>query len=362
MDEIDEHDAFLRKRAIVPARSCFHCRRIRSFAVRPLLAPSAGVTILISTPAPHHRFAEDLIVKRIAVFLSPIVLFVGVAAARAAEKPLVVDVWPGKAPGETKPIGEETIRPAKSPVGPIKIMSNVSKPTLTVFRPAKDKDTGAAVVICPGGGYNILAWDLEGEEVATWLNSIGVTGILLKYRVPRRPDQAKDKPPIGPLQDAQRALSLVRGKAKEWQLDPKRIGILGFSAGGHLAASAATNFDKRAYEAMDDIDKINCRPDFTVLIYPAYLLTKDEKEFAPEIRVRKDCPPTFFAHASNDPIPSDNSVKMYLALKRASVPSELHVYASGGHGFGLRPTDKPCSTWPQRCADWMRSQGLLKAP
>lgn len=299
--------------------------------------------------------------KRIAASLSLVVLLSGVSSAPAAEKPVVLDVWPGKPPGETKPIGEETIRERKVDVKTIKIVSNVSKPTLTVYRPAKDKDTGAAVVICPGGGYQALAWDYEGEEVATWLNSIGVTGIILKYRVPRRPDQAKDKPPIGPLQDAQRALSLVRSKATEWNLDPKRIGILGFSAGGHLSASASTNFDKRAYEAMDDIDKVSCRPDFAVLVYPAYLLTKDEKELAPEIRVRKECPPMFFAHASNDPIKPDNSVRMYLALKHAGVPAELHVYSLGGHGFGLRPSDKPCSTWPQSCADWLRAQGLLKA-
>jgi acetyl esterase/lipase len=299
-------------------------------------------------------------VKRIALSMTLLILFTCVSRARTAEKPLVLDVWPGNPPGETKPIGEETIRPAKSPVGPIKIMSNVSKPTLTVFRPAKDKDTGAAVVICPGGAYSILAWDLEGEEVATWLNSIGVTGVLLKYRVPRRPDQPKNKPPIGALQDAQRALSLVRSKAGEWHLDPKRIGILGFSAGGHLAAWATTNFDKRAYEPLDDHDKVSCRPDFTILVYPAYLLAQSKDELAAEIRVRKECPPTFFAHAGNDPIAADNSIRMYLELKRAGVPSDLHVYASGGHGFGLRPTDRPCSKWPQRCTEWMRSQGLLK--
>ncbi len=331
----------------------------------PLNAPRAGVTILISAPAYQRASPRNLIVKRIALPLSLIVPLSLVWVARAAEKPVVLDVWPGQAPGENKPVGEETIRPEKSPVGPIKIMSNVSKPTLTVFRPAKDKDSGAAVLICPGGGYNILAWDLEGEEVAAWLNTIGVTGILLKYRVPRRPDQAKDKPPIGPLQDAQRALSLVRGKATEWHLDPKRIGILGFSAGGHLAASAATNFDKRAYEARDDTDKISCRPDFVVLIYPAYLIAKDKDELAPEIRVRKECPPTFFAHAGDDGVTPVNSVRMYLALKRAGVPADLHVYASGGHGFGLRPTDKSCSTWPARartgCAHRDCSRALRNA-
>ncbi len=297
--------------------------------------------------------------KRIPSSLSLIVLLAVIAPARTAEKPVVLNVWPGKPPGETKPIGEEKIVLQKHGEGTIKILHNVSKPTLTVFRPAKDKDTGAAVVICPGGGYNILAWDLEGEEVASWLNSIGVTGIVLKYRVPRRPDRPKDKPPIGPLQDAQRALSLVRNKAKEWKLDPKRIGILGFSAGGHLAASTSCNFDKRAYESMDETDEVSCRPDFTILIYPAYLLAKGKDELTPEIRVRKECPQTFFAHAGNDPVPADDSVRMYLALKRAGVPAELHVYTSGGHGFGLRPSKEPCSTWPKRCEDWLRTRGLL---
>jgi acetyl esterase/lipase len=299
--------------------------------------------------------------KRSATLPSLLVLLCIAWPAVAADKPLVVDVWPGKVPGENVPIGEEKFLEGKPGEKPVKRLTNVSKPTLTVYRPAKDKDTGAAVLICPGGGYNILAWDLEGEEVAAWLNSVGVTGIILKYRVPRRPDQPKDKPPIGPLQDAQRSLSLVRSKAADWGIDPKRIGILGFSAGGHLAAAAATNFDKRAYEPADDIDQVSCRPDFAVLVYPAYLVGKDREELAADIRVRKECPPMFFVHAGNDGVPAENSVRTYLALKRAGVPAELHVYATGGHGFGLRPSAHPCSTWPQRCADWLRSQGLLKA-
>jgi CubicO group peptidase (beta-lactamase class C family)/acetyl esterase/lipase len=284
-----------------------------------------------------------------------------VAALRpAGEKHQVLSVWPGKVPGENGQIGEEKVQESRPNEKPVKRLTNVSKPTITIFRPARDKDTGAAVVICPGGGYNILAWDLEGEEVASWLNSVGVTGIVLKYRVPRRPDQPRDKPPLGPLQDAQRALSLVRSRAGEWGLDPQRIGILGFSAGGHLAAAAATNFDKRAYEPVDDIDKVSCRPDFAVLVYPAYLIARGKDELSPDIRVRKECPPMFLVHAGDDPISAENSVRMYLALKRVGVKAELHVYASGGHGFGLRPSRQPCSTWPQRCADWMRSQGILK--
>jgi acetyl esterase/lipase len=282
-----------------------------------------------------------------------------VSLVEAAEKPTILDVWPGKPPGEKEAIAEEKVTESKPGEKPVKRVTNVSKPTLTIFRPAKDRDTGAAVLIAPGGGYNILAWDLEGEEVAAWLNSIGVTGIVLKYRVPRRPGDAKEQPPIGPLQDAQRALSLVRSKAGSLGIDPKKIGMLGFSAGGHLTAATATNSDRRAYEPVDEIDKVSCRPDFAVLIYPAYLVERDGTQLKPDIRVSKETPPCFFAHAGDDPISPVNSAQMYLALKRAGVPAELHIYASGGHGFGLRPSDKPCSTWPKRCAEWLRSQGIV---
>jgi acetyl esterase/lipase len=295
--------------------------------------------------------------KRLALALSPMLLLAAVSLARSEDKPEVLDAWPGKPPGEIKPIAEEKLEGTKGS----RRLTNVSKPTLSVFRPAKDKDNGAAVIVCPGGGYNMLAWDHEGEDVAAWLNSIGVTGIVLKYRVPRRPDQPKDKPPLGALQDAQRALSIVRSKSSEWKIDPHRIGILGFSAGGHLAAWASTNFDKRAYEATDDIDKVDCRPDFAVMIYPGGVVPRGKEELAEEIRVRKECPPMFFAHAGDDRVTPENSVRMYLALKRAGVSAELHVYASGGHGFGMRPSNKPCSTWPKSCEAWLRAQGLLKS-
>jgi acetyl esterase/lipase len=291
-----------------------------------------------------------------------VVIFSGIWASDArAEKPLTVDVWPGKAPGETGDVGEEKLQESRPGEFAVKRLTNVSHPTLTVFRPEKDRDTGAAVVIAPGGGYNILAWDLEGEEVAQWLNSIGVTGIVLKYRVPRRSGTLPNAAPPQAQADAQRALSLTRDRAKAWGIDPKRIGVLGFSAGGHLAAWTATNFDKRAYEPADDTDKVSCRPDFVVLVYPAYLVAKGKEELAPDIRVTKETPPTFFAHAGDDGVSAENSVRMYLALKKAGVPAELHVYASGGHGFGLRKSDKPCSTWPQRCSDWMMAQGFLRA-
>jgi acetyl esterase/lipase len=276
---------------------------------------------------------------------------------------LVLDVWPGEVPDDYGPIGEETFRPPWSEESKgAKWLTNVTKPTLTVYRPAKEKDTGAAMLICPGGGYWNLAWDLEGEEVAAWLNSLGMTGIVLKYRVPRRPGQVVELPPPGPLQDAQRALSLVRSKATEWGIDPQRIGMIGFSAGAHLVGATATHFDQRTYEPLDDIDRASCRPDFAILAYPGYLVVKDTEDLAPYIRIPAETPPFFLAHAGDDTMAkAEHSVVMYLALKRAGVSAELHVYAAGGHGFGVRRSGHPVSTWPERCADWLRAQGMLKA-
>lgn len=287
----------------------------------------------------------------------PLLLLFAFTTPILAAEPLTMDVWPGEVPGEVGDVGEEQVQPPRDNAKPVKRLTNVTKPTIAVYRPAKEIDTGAAVLICPGGGYGILAWDLEGTEVAEWLNSIGVTGIVLKYRVPRRKDREKHD---APLQDAQRAMSLVRQHAGEWGIDAARIGILGFSAGGHLSAATSTNFDKRHYDSIDGTDDVSCRPDFAVLVYPAYLA--EAGELFPEIRVTAETPQTFFAHASDDGISSENSIAMYLALKKAKVPTELHIYASGGHGFGLRPSEHPASTWPQRCEQWLRSRGLLTAP
>ena len=274
-----------------------------------------------------------------------------------AGEPLVtLRLWNGEAPGEKGDIGKEALLPPRSSK-PVQRLSNVTDPTISLYKPAANKATGAAVLVCPGGGYNILAMDLEGTEVADWLNSIGVTAILLKYRVPRRKNLPKHQ---APLQDAQRAMSLVRANAKQWGIDPQRIGILGFSAGGHLSAATSTNFDRRHYEPIDEHDKLSCRPDFMVLIYPAYLL--NGTALADEIRVSKKTPPTFLVHAGNDGISAENSARFYLALKRAGVAGELHIYASGGHGFGLRPTKFACSSWPKRCEAWLRTRGLLTKP
>jgi len=244
---------------------------------------------------------------------------------------------------------------------PTRMLTDVSKPTLTIYRPAKEKDTGTAMLICPGGGYWNLYWQLEGEEVATWLNSLGVTGIILKYRVPRRPDELKTEPAHRPLQDAQRAVSLVRSKARDWGLHPQRIGMVGFSAGGHLVIATATGFEKRTYAPQDEVDQVGCRPDFAVAVYPGYLKVKEKDELAPGLHVATGTPPVFLAHGGADLIsPPEHSVVLYLALRKAGVPAELHVYSGAAHDFAVRPGDHPCTTWTRSCADWLRRQGFLK--
>jgi len=302
------------------------------------------------------------IASALAMFVSLIV-----AGTALAAEPLVVEIWPGKVPDESGDLGAERFRMSPAldrkqveVTEPTRMITDVTKPTLTIYRPAKEKDTGTAMLICPGGGYWNLYWQLEGEEVATWLNSIGITGIILKYRVPRRPDEPKGEPARRPLADAQRAVSLVRSRAGEWGINPERIGIVGFSAGGHLAIKKAKSFEKRTYEPVDDVDKISCRPDFAIPVYSGYLKAKDKDELAPGLRIPSGTPPVFLAHGGDDIIsPPENSVLMYLALKRAGVPAELHIYAGAAHDFGVRKSDQPCSTWTESCANWLRNLGFL---
>lgn len=273
-----------------------------------------------------------------------------------------IPLWPKGAPDEKGKVGEEldTTTPKGELVAGKRVirLANVSQPTITLYRPSKGKANGAAVLVCPGGGYGILAMDLEGTEICAWLNSIGVTGVVLKYRVPQRPgDQNHNLP----LQDAQRALGLVRRHAQEWNLDPKRIGVLGFSAGGHLNVNLSNNFDQRAYEVVDDADQVSCRPDFSMPIYPAYLVLKNQNsQLAPELKVTTNTPPTCLIQTEDDAIQVENSLVYYKALKNAGVPVEMHLYSDGGHGYGLRPSGKLVSSWPKRAEDWMRGLGLLE--
>jgi acetyl esterase/lipase len=273
-----------------------------------------------------------------------------------------INVWPSTPPGRTAAKGPERDTSDAKSRGvagkPVIRTGDVSSPTLTIYQPAADKNSGAAVMVCPGGGYSILAYDLEGTEVCEWLNSVGVTAALLKYRVPK-PDG--DSRPVEPLQDAERAMSILRSRATELSIDPNRIGVLGFSAGGHLSARLSTNYAKRAYEKMDEADEASCRPDFAMLIYPAYLFDKDSKEWiSEELPVDADTPPMFLTMAFDDPIDPSNVLRLSLAMKQAKVPVELHLYPSGGHGYGLRKTENTSTSWPDRAAEWLRSQGWVK--
>ena len=268
---------------------------------------------------------------------------------------LTINVWPGLPPGDKPGMPPEEWKYSSNTV-----TGTVSTPTLAVYRPAKDKDTGVAVLVCPGGGFFQLSMGHEGADVAVWLNSIGVTGVVLKYRIPGREGQPKY---LAGLQDTQRSISIIRSKAREWGIDPKRIGIMGFSAGGQLGADAETNFEKRTYDPVDDLDKADIRPDFAVLIYPGGTVVRGNEvpTVGPDIHITKDTPPTFLSISHDDRNGSENAVYLYLALKKAGVPAELHVYGEGGHGYGIRPGKSPHATWPARVADWMTERGILKA-
>jgi acetyl esterase/lipase len=282
-------------------------------------------------------------------FLSSLVLLVFVLTPLAvlagdADEGVVVRLWTDQVLGDEAG-GKEKSTTSPKGDGTLIKLTNVTDPIMTVYKPTKVPDSGTAVIVCPGGGYGILAYDLEGTEVCEWLNSIGVTGVLLKYRVPRRRDDA--------LKDAQRAVSIVRSRAAEWKIDPKRIGILGFSAGGHLAARTSTNYKKRAYEPIDKHDEASCRPDFAVLIYPAYLTAKDGRMDSATLPVNAETPTTFIAIAANDKF-TLGALQYSMALKKAKVRSELHVFQFGGHGCGLRKTAESVTTWPEHCERWLR--------
>ncbi len=292
--------------------------------------------------------------------LAVLMAFCCLRPAASAEPAVTLNVWPGKPPGVTKelpPEGDTTKESDNLIAGRrLQRIGNVSTPTLAVYRPAAEKDTGAAVVICPGGGHHILAYDLEGTEVAEWLNSIGVTGVVLKYRVPARDPEQRWRAAV---QDAQRAVSLTRSKAEEWKLDAQRIGILGFSAGGETAGLAAI-FEERQYEPVDEVDQVSTRPDFAVLVYAAGFVEKDSATLKDYVKLTSQTPPMFLVHAIDDPVPVANSLVLTLGLKQAGVPAELHVYSTGGHGYGLRKTEQPVTHWADRCGEWLRESRLLQ--
>lgn len=278
---------------------------------------------------------------------------VGPLRPALAEDPALLLLWPEGAPGA---------------VG----TTEADRPSLTVYRPERGA-TRCAVIVCPGGGYGHLAVDHEGRQIAAWLNSFGVTAFVLRYRIaPRYHHPA-------PLADAQRAIRTVRARAAEWEIDPQRLGILGFSAGGHLVSSAGTHFVEGRSDAVDPVERVGSRPDFLVLVYPVISFTEDfthagsrrnllgenppaelVESLSSEKQVTARTPPTFLIHAGGDRVvPAENSVAFYLALRRAGVPAELHIYEKGGHGFGLAAQDPVLASWPRRCEAWIRQRGLL---
>jgi acetyl esterase/lipase len=280
-----------------------------------------------------------------------------------------VPLWPGKIPDARPTTGPEFTKiDAKDLVAgkPWTYINNVSIPTMTVYKPIA-KNTGAAVIVFPGGGYQILAIDLEGTEVCDWLTAKGITCILSKYRVPGEGKLPKSGayPKQSPqaLEDAQRTISLVRAHAAEYGIDPHKIGVLGFSAGGHLVAATSVHFGKRIYPAVDAIDNISCRPDFAIALYPGHLSTADNSiALNPDIatHITRDTPPTFLLQNEDDNVDRiEDAASYFFGLKKAGVPTEFHIYAQGGHAFGLRPTKYPASAWPRLVEAWLKTIGMI---
>ena len=289
-----------------------------------------------------------------------------------------VPIWPGTVPDAIPHPKSESVGPGAGRAWWPRA-NDVSRPTMTMYAP-KGRNTGVAVVVFPGGGYRFLAMDLEGTESCEWLTSQGITCVLLKYRVPGSgpwwdtQNHRRVYPKVQTaLQDAQRTLGLVRQHAPEWHVDPHKLGVIGFSAGGHLVAAVSTHFAQRTYPPVDAADKLSCRPDFAIALYPGHLWVHEDEDDAtrdetalglrPDIRVRADTPPTFLLQAQDDYVDGvEQSLAYYVALQAAGVPTEMHLYAQGGHAFGLRPSKLPIAHWPRLVETWLGTIGMLDAP
>lgn len=273
----------------------------------------------------------------------------------AQETPILL--FPDGAPGETTKMKQKDDLSGNKVAGcPVLRISDVSEPTLTFFPAPADNNSGATIIVNPGGGYNILAYNLEGTEICKRFNSHGVNCVLVKYRVPRREGLEKHQ---APLQDLQRAIAYTRSHAGEWKIDPNRIGVMGFSAGAHLAAMASTAYDERTYPAVDAADNASLRPDFCVLIYPAYL---DGENFSisPELKVTEKTPPTFIVQTQDDHRLLNSSLFYYYALKEAKAPVAMSLYPSGGHGYELRNTGDLVNEWPFRVMSWLHDIKMVE--
>lgn len=322
-----------------------------------------------TVPAASSRSPEvsKILLATLAVVVVESRLLAGQAAWLPSPGHTQLPIWPGVVPDARAVDGPEIAGPAVDAAGnkqliagkPWVYVDRVSQPSMTVY-PPQGRNTRTAVVVLPGGGYNVLAIDLEGTEVCDWLTSKGITCVLLKYRVPcLKTGPYRDCKTA--LQDAQRTLGLVRSQAVRLNVDPQKIGVLGFSAGAHLVVAMSTHFEKRLYPAVDAADKESSRPDFAVALYPGHLAVP-EKNFAlnPDIKVTSRTPPTFLLQAEDDPVdPVENSLVYYSALRKAGVPAEMHVYVKGGHAFGLRPTESPITRWPQLVEAWLTTIGVI---
>ncbi len=285
-------------------------------------------------------------------------VFTGADSIEAREPDRVLDIWPDLAPGETTRNTGETLprRPNENP--PATRIARITRPQLHMFAPPGQRNSGAAVLIFPGGGYNYVVTDKEGSETAQWLNELGITAFVVHYRT--KPKTPSDAPLwLRPVQDGKRAVRMVRQRAKEWNIRPDRIGVIGFSAGGQAAALVATRIEQQDYESIDAVDQLSSRPDFCLLIYPWRIADEIAGGLIDEVTVTKNTPPTFLAHAHNDGATSLSSVYFYTALKKLGIPAELHIYETGGHGYGMRPVkNSNVQTWPARAADWLKQRQL----
>ncbi len=261
----------------------------------------------------------------------------------SAQQKVIIKLWPGDVPGETEAKHEPVQTDNTS--GNVTRITDITDPGMIVFPASADNNNGAGVVICPGGGYSILAIDLEGYEIAQWLNDLGFTAAVLQYRVPKKQE--------GALQDVQRALRIIRSKAGKWNLDPNKLGVMGFSAGGSLSARASTLYNETTYPKVDAADELSCRPDFTMLIYPAYLDKGENRSLTPELKVDENTPPTFIFQTADDHV-GNSSLVYATALRDAKVPVELHILPEGGHGYGLRQGSEAAETWPKLAEKWLK--------
>jgi len=301
-----------------------------------------------------------------------LLIFINLLIININAQTLTLKLWPDGIPGsKTDPSYVEKITVTD---GRITRCEKVVTPDLTVFLPSTEKANGAAVLICPGGGYGVLAFDHEGNAIARWLNDNGIAGIILKYRLPS--DQIMVDKSIGPLQDAQEAMRVIRGNASEWKIDPKKVGVIGFSAGGHLASTISTHYAEKVYDAKDNI---SAKPDFSLLIYPVISLdstithrgtrnnllglkpdAKQVQRFSNELQINAETPPAFLVHSSDDnAVPVMNSIGYYIGLQKNKIPAELHIFQKGGHGYGLSPNGGTESSWPGLCMRWLKAMGLI---